>query len=98
MSIFLGQVLGRYCVCRMERFLLSGSTLISLLCINGDLLLIQAISSQFLLFLHVLAKVFEKIVSDQLSLYFEDNHLLHQHHSAYHSGKSTQDILLFAVR
>ena len=76
----------------MERFLLSGSTLISLLCIKGDLLLIQAISV-----VPILAKLFEKIVSDQLSLYFEDNHLLHPHRGGYRSGKSTQDILLVAV-
>ena len=45
----------------------------------------------------ILAKVFEKIVSYQLSLYSEDNHLLHPHQGTYRSGKSTQDILLVAV-
>ena len=45
----------------------------------------------------IIAKIFEKIVSDQLSTYFEDNHLLHPHQGAYRSGKSTQDILLVAV-
>ena len=45
----------------------------------------------------VLAKILEKIVSDQLSIYLEDNHLLHPHQGAYRSGKSTQDILLVAV-
>ena len=45
----------------------------------------------------ILAKLFEKIVSDQLSLYFEDNHSLHPHQGGYRSGKSTQDILLVAV-
>ena len=45
----------------------------------------------------IIAKILEKIVSDQLSIYLEDNHLLHPHQGAYHSGKSTQDILLVAV-
>ena len=45
----------------------------------------------------VLAKILEKIVSDQLNIYLEDNHLLHPHQGAYRSGKSTQDILLVAV-
>ena len=36
-------------------------------------------------------------MSDQLSIYLEDNHLLHFHQGPYHSGKSTQDILLVAV-
>ena len=45
----------------------------------------------------ILAKVLEKIVSDQLSIYLEDNHLLHPHQGAYRAGKSTQDILLVAV-
>ena len=43
----------------------------------------------------ILAK--SKILSDQLSVYLEDNHLLHPHQGAYHSGKLTQDILLVAV-
>ena len=45
----------------------------------------------------IIAKILEKIVSDQLSIYLEDNHLLHPHQGAYCSGKSTQDILLVAV-
>ena len=36
-------------------------------------------------------------MSDQLSTYFEDSHLLHLHQGVYHSGRSTQDILLVAV-
>ena len=36
-------------------------------------------------------------MSKQLSIHLEDNHLLHPHQGAYHSGKSTQDILLVAV-
>ena len=45
----------------------------------------------------ILAKILEKIVSEQLSIHLEDNHLLHPHQGAYRSGKSTQDILLVAV-
>ena len=45
----------------------------------------------------VIAKVFEKIVSDQLSMYFENSHLFHPHQGVHHPGKSTQSILLVAV-
>ena len=45
----------------------------------------------------VVAKVLEKIVSTQLSMYLERNNLLHPHQGAYRSGKSTEDILLLAV-
>jgi len=44
----------------------------------------------------VLAKILEKIVSAQLSDYFEQ-HLLRPHQGAYHCGKSTEDIRLVAV-
>jgi len=45
----------------------------------------------------VVAKVLEKIASSQLSTYLERNNLLHPHQGAYHSGRSTEDILLLAV-
>ena len=45
----------------------------------------------------ILAKILEKIVSNQLSSYLEANHLLHPHQGAFRCGKSTSDILLLAV-
>ena len=36
-------------------------------------------------------------MSDQLSIYLEDNRLLHPQQGAYRAGRSTQDILLVAV-
>ena len=45
----------------------------------------------------VLAKILEKIVSAQLSDYFEQHSLLRPHQGAYRCGKSTEDILLVAV-
>jgi len=45
----------------------------------------------------VVAKTLEKIVSAQLSDYFEQNFLLCPHQGAYHCGKSTKDILLVTV-
>ena len=45
----------------------------------------------------ILAKVLEKIVSDQLCNYLENHCLLHPHQGAYRCGKSTEDILLIAV-
>ena len=45
----------------------------------------------------VLAKSLEKIVSAQLSDYFEQHSLLRSHQGAYQVGKSTEDILLVAV-
>ena len=45
----------------------------------------------------VVAKVLEKIVSKQLSMYLERNNLLYPHQGAHHSGNSTEDILLLAV-
>jgi len=45
----------------------------------------------------VLAKILEKIVSAQLSDYFEQHSFLRPHHGAYRCGKSTEDILLVAV-
>ena len=45
----------------------------------------------------ILAKILEKIVSNQLSSYLEENQLLHPHQGAFRCGKSTSDILLLAV-
>ena len=45
----------------------------------------------------VVAKILERIVATQLSVYLERNNLLHPHQGAYRCGKSTDDILLLAV-
>ena len=45
----------------------------------------------------VVAKILEKTVATQLSMYLEQNNLLHPHQGAYRCGKSTEDILLLAV-
>ena len=45
----------------------------------------------------VVAKILEKIVATQLSMFLELNNLLHPHQGAYRCGKSTEDILLLAV-
>ena len=45
----------------------------------------------------VVAKVLEKIVACQFSIYLEEHKLLHPHQGAYCCGKSTSDILLLAV-
>ena len=45
----------------------------------------------------VVAKILEKIVTTQLSMFLELNNLLHPHQGAYRCGKSTEDILLLAV-
>ena len=45
----------------------------------------------------VIAKIFEKIVSVQLTSCLETNHLFHPHQSAYRPGKPTEDILQLAV-
>ena len=45
----------------------------------------------------ILAKILEKIVSNQLSSYLEANQLLHPHQDAFRCGKFTSDILLLAV-
>ena len=44
----------------------------------------------------VVAKILEKIVATQLSMYLEQNNLLHPHQGAYRCGKSTEDILQLA--
>ena len=45
----------------------------------------------------VIAKVLERLVASQLSGYCEDNQLLSPYQGAYCSGRSTEQILLFAV-
>ena len=45
----------------------------------------------------IIAKILEKIVATQLSIYFESREVLHPHQGAYRRGKSTEDILLVAV-
>ena len=45
----------------------------------------------------VVAKVLERLVASQLNGYCEDNQLLSPYQGAYHSGRSTEQILLFAV-
>ena len=45
----------------------------------------------------VLAKILEKLVASQLSTYFENFQLLNPYQGAYHIGRSTEQILLFAV-
>ena len=45
----------------------------------------------------VVAKILERIVATQLSVYLEWNNLLHPHQGVYCCGKSTEDILLLAV-
>ena len=42
----------------------------------------------------VVAKILEKIVATQLSMYIN---LLHPHQGTYHCGKSTEDILQLAI-
>ena len=63
---------------------------------KGDLLLIQVTSGQFLLFLYLL-RFLRKLCLIQLSLYFEDNHLLHPHQGAYRSGKSILKIFCWLL-
>ena len=45
----------------------------------------------------VIAKLLEKLVASQLNGYCEDNQLLSPYQGAYRSGRSTKQILLFAV-
>ena len=44
-----------------------------------------------------MAKVLEKFISTQLSLFLENNHLLNDFQSAYCHGRSTDNILLYPV-
>ena len=45
----------------------------------------------------IIAKVLEKLVASQLSGYCEDNQLLSPYQGTYRSGRSSEQILLFAV-
>ena len=45
----------------------------------------------------VAAKVLERLIADQFRLYLESRHLLHDHQGAYRCGRSSDQILLFAV-
>ena len=45
----------------------------------------------------ILAKVLEKLIANQLISYFEMHHLLHDHQGAYHCGRSSDQILLYAI-
>ena len=45
----------------------------------------------------IIAKVLEKLFASQLNGYCEDNQLLSPYQGAYRSGRSTEQILLFAV-
>ena len=45
----------------------------------------------------IIAKVLEKLVASQLNGYCEENQLLSPYQGAYRSGRSTEQILLFAV-
>ena len=45
----------------------------------------------------VVAKVLEKIIASQLSLYLESHHLLHDLQGAYRHGRSADQILLYAA-
>jgi len=45
----------------------------------------------------IVAKVLEKLIANQLSSYLESHSLLHDYQRAYWSGRSSEQILLFAV-
>ena len=45
----------------------------------------------------IIAKTLEKLVASQLSAFFEQFQLLSQYQGAYHAGRSTEQILLFAM-
>ena len=45
----------------------------------------------------VAAKVLERLIANQLHSYLESRHLLHDHQGAYRCGRSSNQILLFAV-
>ena len=55
------------------------------------------IIGQFPWFQLLLKYVLERLVASQLNGYCEDNQLLSPYQGAYHSGRSTEQILLFAV-
>ena len=43
------------------------------------------------------AKILEKLTASRLGMYLESHNFLHEHQGAYHHGKSSEQILLFAV-
>ena len=45
----------------------------------------------------IVAKVLEKLVADQLGLFLESRHLLHDLQGAYRHGRSSEHILLYTV-
>ena len=45
----------------------------------------------------IIAKLLERLIVSQLNSYCEENQLLSPYQEAYHSGRSTEQILLFAV-
>ena len=45
----------------------------------------------------IVARVLEKIIASQLSLYLESHHLLNDLQGAYRHGRSAAQILLYAV-
>ena len=45
----------------------------------------------------ILAKILEKLVASQLSIYFEQFQLLSQYQGAYRTGRSAEQILSFAM-
>ena len=45
----------------------------------------------------IVAKVLEKMIANQLSSYMESRKLFHKHQGAYRRGKSSQQILMFAI-
>ena len=45
----------------------------------------------------IIAKLLERLVASQLNSYCEENQLLSPYQGAYRSGRSTEQILLFAV-
>ena len=45
----------------------------------------------------VAAKLLEKLIANQLRSYMDSCHLLHDHQGAYRCGRSSDQILLFAV-
>ena len=45
----------------------------------------------------IIAKILEKLVVSQLSIYFEQSQLLNPYQGAYHNGRSTEQIISFSV-
>ena len=45
----------------------------------------------------MIAKVLEKLITNQFLSYFETHHLLHDHQGAYRCGRSSDQILLYSI-